>query len=103
MGESDVEPAAARERTEGAEASGHGACLSPRAGAPVARADDFVRNPVQLEELERLRVVARRDLDGVPAVLQERDQRAEEEDLWRVRDVDPDAHPVDLSDDLDDK
>ena len=48
--------------------------------------------PVQLEQLERLRVVARGDLDLVAAAAHDLDERPEDEDVSRCRDVDPDAH-----------
>ena len=49
-----------------------------RARAAVTRPDHLVRDPVQLEQLERLGVVARRDRDLVPALLEQPDQRPEE-------------------------
>src|SRR5262245_1355025 len=52
---------------------------------------------MQLEQLDRLRVLARRDFDGVAALLEQGDQRPEERHLRRVRDVDPDAHAVTLT------
>jgi len=63
----------------------------------VSRPYDLVLDAVQLEELERLRVVPRRHLDRMSALGQECDERSEEEHLGRVRDIDPDAHPVTLA------
>ena len=48
--------------------------------------------PVQLEQLQRLRVVARRDLDLVAAPAQDPDQRPEDEHVRARRHVDPDSH-----------
>ena len=49
---------------------------------------------VQLEELQRLRVVARGDLDLVAALAQQSDQRPEHEHVRRRGHVDPDLHVV---------
>ena len=48
--------------------------------------------PVELEQLDRLCVVARGDLDLVAARAQELDQRPEHEHVGRRRHVDPDPH-----------
>ena len=45
---------------------------------------------VQLEQLLRLRVLPRRDLDVVPLLAQDRDQRPEDEHMRARRHVDPD-------------
>ena len=49
-------------------------------------------DPVQLEQLQRLRVLARGDLDLVTALAEQPDQRLEDQDVRRVGEVDPDAH-----------
>ena len=49
-------------------------------------------DPVQLEELERLGVVARGDLDLGSALAEQREQRPEDEHVRRRGDVDPDPH-----------
>ena len=50
-------------------------------------------DPVQLEQLHGLRVLACGDLDLVAALAEQRDQRPEDEHVRRVGHVDPDAHP----------
>ena len=64
----------------------------PSAEAPPWPADRRRLDPVQLEQLHRLRVLARGHLDLVPALAQQPDQRPEDEHVRRVREVDPDAH-----------
>jgi hypothetical protein len=62
----------------------------PGDAAAAVPSDDGVRHPVELEEAERLREVARRD-DRLDAGLGEPVKyRPEEEDVRRVREVDPD-------------
>ena len=90
--ERHVEALAARERPQCLQSSRHGAHLRGPRRAGMRRADDRVRQPGVLEELERLREVARRDRHLVAALLEQRDQRTEEDDVRGVRDVDPDAH-----------
>src|SRR5437762_12669304 len=75
----------------------HCPSLAPGARASVSRPYDLVLDAVQLEELERLRVVPRRHLDLLPALRQEGDERPEEEHPGRARDGDPDAHQVTLA------
>src|SRR5207248_5576560 len=58
--------------------------------APAVSPDHLRLDPVQLEELERLRVLARRHLDLVAAPPQELDQRPEHEHVRRRGHVDPD-------------
>src|SRR5207248_3127342 len=58
--------------------------------APMA-AEHLGVDPVQLEELKRLRVLPRRDLDLVAALPQELDERPEHEYVRRRGHVDPDA------------
>src|SRR5438132_7406066 len=53
-------------------------------------ADDRRLEPVQLEQLQRLRIVAGRDLDLVATLVEETDQRPEDEDMRRRRQVQPD-------------
>ena len=68
-----------------------------RARAAVPRPYRGVRDAVQREQLERLRVVARRHLDLVAPGPENADQRSEERHLRRVRDIDPNAHGVTLA------
>ena len=49
-------------------------------------------DPVQLQQLHGLRVVAGGDLDRVAALAQDRDQRPEDQHVGRRGDVDPDVH-----------
>ncbi len=91
-----VEPAAFCEAAERREPPGHRARFPEHAPAAVWWPDDLMRDPVQAEQFDRLREVARRDLDLVPALAQQRDQRPEERHLRRVGDVDPDAHAATL-------
>jgi len=51
-----------------------------------------VRDPVELQQLERLRVVASGHGDLVPALLEDLDDRPEHEHMRRRRHVDPDPH-----------
>src|SRR5438552_11476072 len=51
---------------------------------------------MKLQELQCLRVVARRDRDVVFPLLEKRDERSEEQHLRGVRDVDPDPHALTL-------
>jgi len=55
-------------------------------------ADHLGLEPVQLEQLEGLRIVARGDLNLVAAPPQELDQRPEDEDMGRRGHVHPDLH-----------
>src|SRR5207253_6649488 len=57
---------------------------------PTMPADDRRLEPVQLEQLERLRIVAGRDLDLVATLAEETDQRPEDEHMRRRRHVQPD-------------
>ena len=63
----------------------------------MPRPHDAMRDRVELEQLEGLCVVARRDLDIVTTLLQQRDEWPEEEHLGGVRDVDPDPHALTLA------
>ena len=96
VGQGEVECAGLRIPAQSADAACHRAPFPDPARASVARPDDVVGDVVQLEQLQRLRVVAGRDVDRVAALQQQRDQRPEERDLRRVRDVDPDAHSATL-------
>ena len=95
--EREVEVARSSRSGAAPEAPGHRPCLAERAGAAVRGPDDVVRDPVQLEQLERLRVVAGGDLDVVAGLASSAQQRPEERHVRRVRDVDPDAHRADPS------
>ena len=76
--EREVEPAPLREAAEGRKAPRHRACLAECAGATVRRPDDSMRDPVQLEQLECLRVVAGGHLDVVTVLGEQPQQRPEE-------------------------
>ena len=60
-------------------------------------ADHRRRHAVLLDQLQRLRVVARRDLDLVAARLEQLDERPEDERMRARRHVDPDPHASDDS------
>src|ERR1700704_3057070 len=62
-------------------------------------ADHGRRHPVRLDQLQRLRVLARGDLDLVPLRLQELDERAKDERERARREVDPYLHATTLSSD----
>src|SRR5579864_4150062 len=62
------------------------------ARAPAVPPDHLRLEPVQLQQLQRLRVVARRDLHLVAARLHDLDQRPEHEHVRARRHVDPDLH-----------
>ena len=64
----------------------------PGARATAVLADHLRLEPVQLEQLERLRVVARGDLDLVSSTPKDPDQRSEDEHVRARRHVDPDLH-----------
>ena len=69
--ERQVEARGLREASQRRQPSHERARLAEHAGAAVPRPDDLVRDPVQLEQLERLGVLARRHLDLVPVGLQQ--------------------------------
>ena len=92
MRQRDVESAPLREAVERAEPSEERTRLAEPPRAAVPGAHHLVRDAVQLEQLERLRVLARRHLDLVALSLEQADQGPEEGDVRRVRDVDPDSH-----------
>ena len=94
--ERDVEVSCPREAAERPEPARERPRLAEPAAAAVRRADDVVSDAVQLEQLQRLRVAAGSHLDLVAASFEQADQRAEEGDVRRVRDVDPDPHPASL-------
>ena len=84
----DVEVATLREPSQRAETAGRRPSLADDAGSAMAGSDDLVRDPVQLEELDRLRVLPRRHVDVVPALVEERDQsggRTAPAASWRCR------------------
>jgi hypothetical protein len=76
--ERHVEVALAREPMEGVEAAEERPRLAEPACTAVPRPDDVVRNAVQLQQLERLGVLARRHLDLVSPRSEQLDQRPEE-------------------------
>ncbi len=91
VGERGVEVTALCPTAEAAEPG----CERPRLaepGAAAVAAEHFGLDPVELEELERLRVVARGDLDLVAPLAQDPDQRPEHEHVGRRRHVHPDTH-----------
>ncbi len=92
VGEGEVEAAAAREPPQGAESRRHRPHLGEPRRAGVRRADDGVLQAGVVEQLERLGELARGDRDVVTPSREQLDQRAEEGDVRRVGDVDPDAH-----------
>jgi hypothetical protein len=51
-----------------------------------------VLDSMEAQQLQSLGVLAGADVDGVPALAKQGEQRPEERDLGRVRDVDPDPH-----------
>ena len=60
--------------------------------APAVTADQLGFEPVQLEQLQGLRVVARRQLDLGALLLQQAHQRPVDEHMRRRGHVDPDSH-----------
>ena len=95
--ERDVEVAASRPLPQRAEPVRHlPRLLQPRPAA-VPPDHRVGLEAVQLEQLERLRVVARRDLDLVAAPAHDLDQRPEDEHVRRRGDVDPDLHAASAS------
>jgi hypothetical protein len=68
-----------------------GAGLADR-GRPAVATDRRRLDPMQLEQLHRLRVLARGHLDLVAALLEQPDQGTEDEHVRGVGQVDPDAH-----------
>ena len=91
--EREVEGARGGEAAERGQSSRERPRLPEPSGAAVARADDVVarfRAARAARASGRTRAPSRLDL--VPVGLEQSDQRAEEEDVRRVRDVDPDPH-----------
>ncbi len=97
MREGEIEVASLGEFPQRTQPPGHGGCLVHRACSPVLGAYDLVGDVVQLEQLDRLRVLACGHVDMVAALPKELDERSEERHLRRVGDVDPDAHAVTLA------
>ena len=91
VGEGGVEVTAPGPAAKAAEPGGERASLAEPRPAAVA-AEHLGLDPVELEQLERLRVVARRDLDLVAPVAQDPDQRPEHEHVGRRGHVHPDPH-----------
>ena len=77
----ELEAALSRPPAESGNPRGHRARLAPGTRAAVGRPDDLVPDPVQPEELDRLRVVSGGHVDVVPAALENRDQRTKERHL----------------------
>src|SRR5439155_3634366 len=95
--ERDVDPTVFRPASQRAEPDRH----LPRlleARAAAAAADHLRPEPVQLEQLERLRVLAGGDLDVVAALAHELDQRPEHEHVRARGHVYPDSHGLAPSD-----
>ena len=92
MGEREVEAPAARPatRARGCAARAPAPCRRSRRrrGSPT----DLVREPEPVEDPDRLPVLARGDLDLVPALAQALDDRPQDERVRRGRAVDPDPH-----------
>ncbi len=86
----------AANRTSCQERSTRPAGLVGQRGAAVV-ADRVVADPEPLAELERLREVARGDLDLVALLLEAPDDRRQHEHVRRVGEVDPDLHAWKLS------
>ena len=87
----DVEPARLGPGAERTQARDHGAELGEARTAAVPP-EQLGLEPVQLQQVDRLRVVARRDLDLVPAGTEKVDQRPEHQHVSRRSHVDPDSH-----------
>jgi hypothetical protein len=91
VGEREPEPAPARPGGERPAAAGKRQSLA-RGGASPVLADDLVGEAEPVEDADRLAVLARRDLDLVPAAAQALDDRPHDERMRRGRAVDPDPH-----------
>ena len=85
-----IEASALRPAPERGKARRHRAELSEGGPAAVA-ADHLSIDPVQVKEVDGLRVFARGHLDLGAPVAEDADQRPEHEHVRRRRDVDPDA------------
>ncbi len=89
--EGEVEAAPLRPALQRPQATGERSGLAEPGAATVAP-DHLGVDLVLREELECLGVVARRHLDLVALLPEERDQRAKHQHMGRRRDVDPDLH-----------
>jgi hypothetical protein len=89
--ERDVEFTVACPAAERAQPCAHLPRLA-EAGAASVVSDHRRPHPVLLDQLQRLRVVARRDLDLVTARLEQCHERAEDERVRARGHVDPDLH-----------
>jgi hypothetical protein len=89
--ERDVEVPALCPGPERPQARDHRAELGDARAAAVS-AEQLGVEPVELQEVDRLRVIARSDLDLGAAVPQERDQRPEDQHVGGRCHVDPDLH-----------
>ncbi len=96
--EREVVAAALGVSLQGSQPAGERGRLAHTGAAAVAP-DHFGLDPVPLEELERLRVVASGDLDLVAALFEEPDQGPEHQHMSRGGDVDPDLHLASLAGD----
>jgi hypothetical protein len=89
--EREIEVAALRPGAQRLQPPAHLACLAE--GRPSAVMADHGRlHPVRLDQLQRLRVVARGDLDLVTLRLEQLHERPEDERVGARGEVDPDAH-----------
>ena len=93
----DVEAPPFRPPTKRGKTGGHRPPLGPCPSAAVGRAHDLMRDLVQPQEVDGLRVVARGHLDLVSPRVEKCEEWTEERDLRRVRNIDPDAHGVTLA------
>ena len=87
----EIEPAALAEAAHGPR-PGHELAELAQSRRAAVMAECLVLHAVQLEQVERLRVVTRRHLDLVPGRAQPRDDRPEHEHVRRRGHVDPDFH-----------
>ena len=91
VGQGQVRPALASETAEGWQAGCHGLGLGRRRAAPVAT-DYGGLDPVQLKELHGLGVLTGGHVYLVALLAEEANEGPKDEDVGRVREVDPDAH-----------
>ena len=87
----DVELAPLRPGPKRTQARNHGAELGDARTAAVPP-EQLGLETVQLQQVDRLRIVARGDLDLVPAGTEKVDQRPEHQHVSRRGHVDPDSH-----------
>ena len=94
VGEGDIEAATAREAAQRGSRDAIARILASREAPACDGPTTRVLQAGVVEQLERLRELARGDRDVVAPVAQQLDERAEEGHVRRVGDVDPDAHQV---------